>query len=280
MHFRGYLLYFYVLLLIIFFLRGNALSGQDSIWVQVDEGLFVGEFVVPQKSIVGDSKFIIIKIDPNKYSFKLLCASKLNHSSLTVAEWCQKYKLIAAINAGMFRADQKTNVGYMRSFDYINNSQVSTKYHSVAAFHPIDKPKPGFRIYDIDEENMKEIIKSYNIVIQNLRLIKRPAQNRWSKQNEKWSEAALGEDKFGNVLFIFSRSPFSMYDFNNILISLPIGIVCAQHLEGGPEASLYFSHRGKEIKSFGSYETNFNENDNNNLYWPIPNVIGFTKETE
>jgi len=264
MNTRYYLTFYIILLLIIPSISRGLPEAQDTTWVKVDDGLFVGEFVAAQKSIVGNSRITVIKIDPKKYSFRLLCASGLNESkNLTAKEWCQKYGLIAAINAGMFQTDYKSNVGYMKNADYINNPKISSKYHSLAAFNPIDTTKPNFRIYDADEENIQEIIKSYNTVVQNLRLIKRPSKNRWSKQNKKWSEAALGEDKSGNVLFIFSRSPYSMHDFNDILISLPIDIVCAHHLEGGPEASLYFSHKNKKIESFGSYETDFNEHDTN-----------------
>ncbi|HEV2965243.1 MAG TPA: hypothetical protein VG649_25685, partial [Candidatus Angelobacter sp.] len=68
--------------------------------------------------------------------------------------------------------------------------------------------------------------------------------------------------------------PFSMHDLNRELLSSGIGLVAAQHLEGGPEAQLYL-HVGKvEQEMFGSYETKFNPNDANPAAWPIPNVIG------
>lgn len=87
-----------------------------------------------------------------------------------------------------------------------------------------------------------------------------------------WSEAALGEDEQGNVLFMFSRSPYTMYDFNQELISL--GVVAAQHLEGGPEAQLYINLPNHTYEMFGSYETSFVEDDSNDRTWSIPNVIG------
>ncbi|NOY58340.1 MAG: phosphodiester glycosidase family protein [Calditrichaeota bacterium] len=268
-----------LIIFITILLFGNKLAkAQDSIWERIDEGLFIGEFISQQKSIVGDSKIVIIKINPDKYLFKLLSSRELNVPNMTAAEWCKKYRLIGAINAGMFQADGKTNVGYMKNYNFINNPKINPKYKSVAAFNPLDNKRPLFRIYDLDIHDAREIIDTYNIVVQNLRLIKRPGKNRWSPQKKKWSEAALGEDKEGNVLFIFSSSPYSMHDFNNILLKLPIGIVAAQHLEGGPEASLYFSYKGKTIQLFGSYETNFNENDSNNSYWPIPNIIGISKK--
>ena len=122
-----------------------------------------------------------------------------------------------------------------------------------------------------------KIINDYESVIQNLRLIKRPGENRWPQKKKVWSELALGEDKDGNILIIFSHSPYSMHDFNNILINLPIDIQCAQHLEGGPEASLYLKSEHIELKYMGSYESFFF--DNSNLqFWKIPNIIGVKKK--
>lgn len=252
-------------------------AAPDSVWKKVDDGLFIGEFLSPQKSVTGDSKIIIVRIDPQKYELKLLTASEYKHSNLTVNQWCQKYNLIAGINAGMFQGDYSSNVGFMKNFNHTNNSRINSKYLSVAAFNPVDKSNAGFRIFDIDETKMKDILNNYRTVIQNLRLIKRPGKNRWSQQSKKWSEAALGQDREGNILFIFSRSPFSMHDLNKILLKLPIRLVCAQHLEGGPEASLFFSHNGKKLELVGSFETGFNEDDENTVFWPIPNVLGIIK---
>lgn len=254
-----------------------SLTAQDSKWKKLDTGLHIGEFESPQKSNTGDSKITILRIDPHIYPFKLLCADELKHSNLTAKEWCQRYNLLGTINAGMFQMDYKSNVGFMKNYKYMNNATINSKYFSVAAFNPIDTTSKFFHIFDIDDSNIKDIINNYNTVIQNLRLIKRPALNRWSQQKKMWSEAALGQDKNGNVLFIFSHSPYSMHDLNNILINLPIEIICAQHLEGGPEASLYFSHKNLIIERVGSYETGFNENNDNKKYWPLPNVIGFYK---
>ena len=125
---------------------------------------------------------------------------------------------------------------------------------------------------------MQQIIQDYSGVVQNLRLIKRPGENRWHNADAKWSEAALGEDAQGRVLFLFSRSPYYMRDWNEELLALGIDLVCAQHLEGGPEAQLYI--RSPDSESFGSFETTFNENDGNAASWPVPNVIGIIAKEE
>lgn len=230
--------------------------------------MYIGNFLSPQKSILGDSKITIIKIDPSYYELKLLCSEELNQQNLTVREWSQKYKMIGAVNAGM----------YMKNFDFVNNKNINKEYMSVAAFNPKNKKGNPFMIFDIDEIDIEKIIEDYNTVVQNLRLLKKPAENRWSKQTRKWSEVPLGQDINGNALFIFSRKPQAMFDFNNTILSLPIDIINAQHLEGGPPASLYFSHNDFTIELNGSYETNSIQNDENDSFLTIPNVIGISRK--
>lgn len=101
-----------------------------------------------------------------------------------------------------------------------------------------------------------------------------------AEEEGKWSEVALGQDKSGMVLFIFCRSPYSMHDLNNLLLKLPIDMVCAQHLEGGPEAQLYLEYEQTRMEFCGSYETSFIENDSNDHSWTIPNVIGIIEKKE
>ena len=121
---------------------------------------------------------------------------------------------------------------------------------------------------------METIYQDYASLVQNLRLIKRPGQNRWRPQEKKWSEAALGEDESGRILFIFCRSPYTMHDLNNELLRLGIGLVAAQHLEGGPQAQLYLHVGEVELEISGSHRTSFRENDDISVAWPIPNVLG------
>jgi exopolysaccharide biosynthesis protein len=224
-----------------------------------------------------DARITVLRIDPKLWQLEAVGSSQSNDpSSHTAREWCEKHKLTAAINAGMFKTDGKTHVGFMGSREHLNNSK-ENNYQSVAAFDPRDPNSPApFRIFDLDapQVTLQSILEDYASAIQNLRLIKRPGSNQWSQQTRMWSEAALGEDTSGRVLFIFSRTPFSMHDLNQELLAAGIGLVAAQHLEGGPEAQLYLHVGEVQLEQFGSYETSFKENDSNASPWPIPNVLG------
>jgi len=227
--------------------------------------------------VVGDSKITVLRIDPSRWELELMGAFQTGESGgHTAREWSQKHKYAAAINAGMFLTDGKTHLGYLRSRDQVYNRRLNN-YQSVLAFDPHEPQKaPVFRIFDLDSPgvNLQAILADYASAVQNLRLIKHPGLNQWAQQSREWSEAAVGEDGDGRVLFIYSRSPFSMHDLNQELLRAGIGLVAAQHMEGGPEAQLYVHAGDTELEMFGSYETSFKENDENSAAWPVPNVIG------
>jgi hypothetical protein len=251
-------------------------TAAPSPWIRLDDGLFFAEFGARKGETPGDSAITVIRIDPKHYSLRLLTASETGDENMTARDWVEKYRLAGAINAGMYLTDYKTNCGYMKNFKHLNNPHINKTYFSIAAFNPVDSSSSHFRIFDFDRTDMRKIIASYNTVIQNLRLVKRPGVNRWEQQEKQWSEVALGEDRDGNILFIFCCEPLSMHDLNDRLLSLPIRLACAQHCEGGPEASLYLTHNGREIIRTGG-ESGFNGNDGGSVFLPIPNVIGVVK---
>lgn len=230
-----------------------------------------------KRSAVGDSRIAILRMDPKLWQVQAVGISETGEpAGHTARAWSQSQNFTAAINAGMFASDYKTHLGFMRSSAHVNNSHQNA-YQSVAAFDPPDGQSLAlFRIFDLDAPGIhfQDILHDYTSVLQNLRLVKRPGLNQWSQQDRKWSEAALGEDDAGRILFIYSRSPFSMHDLNSELLAAGIGLVAAQHLEGGPEAQLYVHVGSFELELYGSFETSFMENDANSHPWPVPNILG------
>ncbi|HVT58535.1 MAG TPA: phosphodiester glycosidase family protein [Thermoanaerobaculia bacterium] len=85
--------------------------------------------------------------------------------------------------------------------------------------------------------------------------------------------AAIGVDRAGRVLFIHSRSPYSVHDLIAQLQKLPIDLARAMYVEGGPEAQLYVRAGHDDLEFIGSYETGFIERDDNDHAWPVPNVV-------
>jgi uncharacterized protein YigE (DUF2233 family) len=247
-------------------------------WSKVEDGLFLGQFDPLYETPVKDSKIIILKINPRYYSFKLLCASELGKIRLTPKEWCKKYNLMAAINAGMYQKDGLTNVGYMKNYSHLNNPRLNSAYKAVLAFNRVDVRVPEIQIIDLKCQDFEALRPKYQTFVQGIRMISCNQENVWSKQDRRWSLAVLGMDKEGSVLFILSEAPYSGYDFNNVLLSLPLSIFNATYLEGGPEASLYFSVAGTGLEKVGIYGTDPDGSVVRSGAYPIPNVIGITKK--
>jgi len=222
-----------------------------------------------------DAGITVLRVDPNGWQLSLAGLDKKSESGgRSARDWARKAELALAINAGMFAEDYVTHVGYLESRGQVLSARVNS-YQSVAAFDPKDgAAKPPFRIFDLDVPGttLESIRADYGSLIQNLRLIKRPGVNRWSQQEKRWAEAALGEDDAGRMLFIFAREARSMHDLIRALLGSGIGIVAAQHLEGGRLAQLYVNAGGVELELF--------DGAGSASAWPIPNVLGISRRAE
>ena len=246
-------------------------------WQELGKGLYLGKFDSPQKSPVCNYPIVILKIDPEIYGFKLLSASEHGAKPRTTREWDEEFGLLAVINASMYREDHKTSTGYMKNFEHTNNGYINPKFGAFMAFNPISSQVPSVQIVDRYNQDWEKLMKQYDTVIQNYRMISLKGNNVWKQSKRIYSTACVGIDKDGHVLFMHSRSPFSVHDFNHILLELPLSIKNAMYVEGGPEASLYVRVGGEEREWVGSYETSFAEHDDNRSAWGIPNVIGILK---
>ncbi len=252
-------------------------QSEDDAWKKVDEGLSIGEFASGEPSKVEDSRITIVRIDPRVYSFKLLCASEHGRIKMTAKKWCQEHNLISAINAGMYQEDGIKNVGYMKNFNHLNNPRLSPTYQAVLAFHPTEPTLPEIQIIDLKCQDFEKLRFKYQTLVQNIRMISCRQENVWSKQDKTWSMAVFGMNKRGDGLFIFAKSRYSGHDFADILLSIPISIQNAMYLEGGQQASLYFSAKDVKFEKVG-FPVSLNENDTLPVARPIPNVIGIVKK--
>ena len=202
---------------------------------------------------------VVVRADPTQWTLELH-----GPKSQTAREHAAEQSLSLATNAGMFHTDHRTHVGSL-VVSGEDKGRPAPSYQSLAEL------QPSFRLVDLDEASEASTATH---AVQNLRLIKKPGENRWSQQDKRWSEMLLAEDAQGRALFVFSRAPHTMHDLNELLLASDLGVVAAQHLEGGPEAQLFLSVGGCELEAVGSYETGFLESEANQVAWPVPNVLG------
>ena len=251
-------------------------SNLDGAWQELAAGLELGIFSSPQDSEIGDSKIRVLRIDPQRYDFKLLNASASeNGRPLSARDWCRKNGLLAGINASMYQADHKSSVSFMRTQAHVNNPRLS-KDMTILAFDRKKSDVPLVKIIDRQCDDFKIWQKKYRTMIQSIRMISCTGKNVWSQQPQKWSTAAIGIDDRARVLFIHVGSPYSTHDLIEILKKLPLNITRAMYTEGGPQAQLYINTGDHEYEFVGNYEIELNGNVKKLISRPIPNIVGIS----
>jgi len=256
-------------------LTAESMADSDA-WQKLDDGLYLGEFDPQKKSEIYQCKIIVLKFDPKVYSFHLLTATEHDRKPRTAKQWCREFGLRASINASMYLSiDLLKSTGYMKNYKHVNNSHINPAFGAFIAFNPKDSFLPELQIIDRRlHRNWKDLIKKYNTVVQNYRMISKGKKRGWPQQEQMYSIAAIGTDRKNNVLFIHSQSPYSTHDFIHILLSIPIHIENAVYLEGGPEATLYYTIEGKELTVFEGCNIENAGYDTRAWGSRIPNVIG------
>jgi hypothetical protein len=131
-------------------------------------------------------------------------------------------------------------------------------------------------------QDWKTIKEDYYSCFQSIRMIDNLHQGIFWKKKPllSCSMSVLAMDKSGNVLFLFSRSPYNANEYINFMLSSPLNIQTAMYLEGGPEASLYVKSDTTEIIKFGSYVSYSCPNDDNLELRKMPNILGIEKKIQ
>ncbi len=241
-----------------------------SSWRTLQPGVEYRTIQLSESPRYGDGLLYVVRVDTSKAELVVQAASDLDRRNRTAAEWADEFDRVAVINAGMYERNHSVHTGYLRIGRHVNNQRWVEAYKSALV---VDRPRARI----IDVMTRPSTLDEHDVVVQNLRLIADPGKNVWAENNRQWSEAALAMDDQGRILFLFTRTPYSMRQLNRRLLQLGLGITHAHHLEGGPEASLSVRGPGLKLDLSGSYETGFFEDDSNREQWRLPNVIAIKR---
>ncbi len=250
-------------------------------WKTLMDGLQYAELDAPEKSVVNDSKLTLLKLDARKLEFEFLTASEHGKNPRIAPDWATEFDKNVIINAGMYSYNRmQSNKGYMKNYNHFNNPTKSTYYNSMLAMHPKDPTKPPFEIIDITCQDWEKVKKQYHSFCQGMRMMSCDGQAMefTKRPDQSCSMIVAATDIMGNLYFVFTRSPYTHRTMIKFLQQLPLNIRTTVYLEGGPEASLYINTGDTVIAKYGSYVSNTCDNDDNDHFWKIPNVIAIRKK--
>ncbi len=249
-------------------------------WKNMMDGLQYAELDAPDKSVVNDSKLTILKIDVSKFDFEFMTRSE-HERARTAEEWAKEFDKNIVFNAGMYRYNRtQSNKGYMKNYKHLNNPTKSAYFNAMLAMHPKDKKKPEFSIIDITLEPWAKIRSEYHSLCQGMRMISGNGEpmNFSKRPDQSCSMIVTATDTIGNMYVVFTRSPYTHRTMIKYLQGLPLGLRTTVYLEGGPETSLYINTGDTVIAKYGSYVSNSCNNDDNDHFRLVPNVIALKKK--
>nr|MEE4269392.1 hypothetical protein [Candidatus Krumholzibacteria bacterium] len=136
--------------LLVLLLTGSGVLGADEIWQELEPGLDLGRFDTQTQDVtVEAADLVVLRVDPAAWDLKVLtCPEQKVERGLEAWDWCRRFGLVAAINAGMYQADHRTHVGYCKIDGQVVNPGTND-YLSAAAMDPVDPADPVFRIFDL-----------------------------------------------------------------------------------------------------------------------------------
>ncbi len=236
-------------------------------------GVEYATLVLEPKPPSGDGALHVVRIDANVAALDVGLASENGGTLRTAREWCDDKGFIVAINAGMYDTDYSSNMGHLRHGDTVQRKTWHPEYKSAFVAQPREKGLPPAQLLDLDAPPGRTPTEKYGVVVQNLRLVKGNGESVWKPNGQPWSEAAVGVDEKGRVLFLFSRTPLEMATWNERVLALPLGLRRAMHVEGGPEASLSIQTKAFSLHLGGGPRSSLFAGDPKKQ-WRIPNVLG------
>jgi hypothetical protein len=242
-------------------------------WIELADGVSYQEVAPSVKSTETETHTVFyLKMD--SYDVRWHFLTEVTTGKYQPADqWARDYEFNIVVNMGMFNYDEAhTPTGYTR-VDWnkeINPNQRGDYKGVITAY------RAGLGLVDKAQALRSQELRKYQYEIHLIRMIA-DGQVVWSKQPSKqWSTVCIGMDQDGMIYLIFSRSAYMVNTLAHEILKAIPEMKNVYYLEGGCEASIYVQIGDFEYKNWGSYESNVSEDDDNDGYWSLPNIIGLS----
>lgn len=245
-------------------------------WKHLAKGVQFCETDAPLKSLIGDSKLTLLKIDPKQVEFDLFTASGMDSLSRPVNVWADTMNLNIVFNAGMYDLGKPlTSRGLLKNDSHQNQFVFKEGWNVMFALNPVDSLNAmDAVVYDMQCTPFTQIKDQYTSFAQGLRMLDCSGNPMNWKKNQSCSMLVCAHDDQDNLIIIFNRSPYSQNQLIAFMKQFPTPLHNAIYMEGGPETSLYVSVGDFCLQKVGSYVSGTYAKDTNETFWRLPNVIG------
>ncbi len=236
-------------------------------------GFEYGRWKLPVPSPLGDSTLRFVRFDPASVRLEVRAASLGDGRIRAARDWARDDRVpVAVTNTSMFASDWLSSVGRLVVAGRAQREAWAALQNSLLLADPVGAG-PRARLANLGCEDREQLASGWKTQVQSIRMVGCDGANVWAQEARSWSSALVGADRSGRILFLHTRSPYTMHDLVDMLLASPLDIVALHYGEGGPEASLYVRAAGFEEVNVGSFETGFVSDDANAQEWELPNVV-------
>jgi len=240
-------------------------------WHELDEGIDFTRVGVSY-SIDRYGELFVVRINPQKCDIFVLTASAEGETSHSLQGWAEKYHLVSAINAGMYKSDGLTHTGYLRSGATINNEHIAKKFGAFFVASPDTPELPNASVLDRTSCDWESLLPHYAYAVQNFRMLSDDRRVQWDASGPEHIISAVAEDGAKNILFLHFNRAISCAEFAQMLPDLPLDIHQTMYVEGGSPAGLYIDTRNEDFIWTKNSAPHFWSPNKGSF--AIPNVIG------
>lgn len=246
-------------------------------WKTIGNGVDFCETDAPLRSAVGDSRLVLLKIDPKQVEFDMFTASGMDSVARPVNFWADTMGLNIVFNAGMYDLGKPLiSRGLLKNGEHANQLTYKEGWNVMLAMNPVDSVDAvDAVVYDMQCTPFSAIQDKYASFAQGLRMLDCSGNPmHWRKNVQSCSMLVCAHDERDNLILIFTRSPYTHNQMIGFMKQFPTPLHNAIYMEGGPETSLYVSIGDFCLQKVGSYVSRTYAKDSNVMFWPLPNVIG------
>jgi hypothetical protein len=213
-------------------------DASEMVLLDSQSGLWWGQLTLVSEDDSGEIPLYVLRLEPDKFEISLLSSEEFRTTPKTSQGWSKEFDYEIIFNAGMFRRDTYSPLGYCKNYEFVLNGNFN-HHNSFLVINPTRKRLPSLRILDRQCDNIDSILKFYRTHLQSIRMLSCGEENCWKKTDKKHSILALASDSSDNLLLLFVQEPIRPHNFIAQISKMKLGIERMMYLEGGSHASLY-----------------------------------------
>lgn len=191
------------------------------------------ENLVPSRS--GSSMVALLRVDPSRYSFKVLAAPK-GEEGYTAGQWREQSGALAVFNAGLYTPEGR-HLGYLLQ----NGEELSPllpQQDGLFLAGPRERELPAARILDLRYTPFDPRLNPYQQAAQSLMLLDRFGMTRVRRSPKVANRTALAIDEKGRILVVVTEGGHTLWELAQALKSSGLALREVMTMDGGAESQL------------------------------------------